>query len=62
MTHEETKKLIDAYHKRAAEIYNCHDITVSGVKNVQLMADGAFVEAMVWVSREELNDEKENNG
>lgn len=55
MTHQETKNLIDRYHERAVEIYQHTHIHISNIKNVQICETGAFVEAMIWVPKEEID-------
>jgi hypothetical protein len=57
MTHDETKALIDKYHEKAIEVYNSKWITISRVQNVQIVERGAFVEAMVWIPKEMLDEQ-----
>jgi hypothetical protein len=56
MTHQEAKNLIDKYHARAIESYKHTCIHISHIKNVQICETGAFVEAMVWIPKEEIDD------
>jgi hypothetical protein len=57
LTHQETAELIDRYHQRAKEIYESgygFEVKIVNIKNVQILETGAFVEAMVWVPKNEL--------
>ena len=60
MTRHETKQLYLAYRNKARELFQdvgpveSHDISVAQNANVQITADGAFVEVVVWVPKEKL--------
>ena len=55
MTHKETSDLIDKYHAKAKEKYAGTDVHIASIKNVQINENGAFVEAMVWIPKDQLN-------
>lgn len=55
LTHGEIRELIERYHSHATELYKNRGITISPIKNVQLAEDGAFVEAIIFISKDELN-------
>ena len=43
------KRLLDTYRDAARKIYERDGLTIPNFGGVQVMADGAFVEATVWV-------------
>lgn len=64
LSHQETADLLDRYHQRAKEIYEgatyiignkTFDVTISNIKNVEICEEGAFIEARVWVSKNDLD-------
>lgn len=60
MIHEETKQLYLAYRAKAKELFEdvgpieSKNIHISEHANVQLAYDGAFVECIVWIAKEQL--------
>ncbi len=58
LTHEEAKKLTFLYRKRAVEIYQNGDNKISINLNggLEIVEDGAFVEAMIWIPKAEINE------
>jgi hypothetical protein len=56
LTHDEVKELIDKYHKRALELYEGSNVRIATIKNVQFSDEGAFVEAMVFIPKSEIEN------
>lgn len=49
------KELRAKYRKKAAEICTkLENVTIPSISAIQLLEDGAFVEATIWVPRESL--------
>lgn len=49
------KELRAKYKEKAAEICSkLENVTIPSISAIQLMEDGAFVEAMIWVPKDSL--------
>lgn len=49
------KELIERYHARAIESYKETRVHISPIQHVEITDDGAYVEAMVWIPKEEIS-------
>jgi hypothetical protein len=54
LTHAEVRELLMRYKEKAKEIYQFPGVSINEIGSIQLMSDGAFVEAVVWVAKEDL--------
>lgn len=59
MTHKETARLIDKYREIAEKIIlqfgdTSNPVTPNKYGAVQICDEGAFVECMIWIPKEEL--------
>lgn len=62
MTPQERKRHYRAFRLAASKLYERPgtNFTVAKEANVQIMSDGAFVEIVVWIPRDELTPDIHN--
>jgi hypothetical protein len=57
MTHDERKSLYEQYRDTARKIYGTEHIIIPKSADVKIIDNGAFVETLIWIVKEELSNE-----